>query len=80
MSDYCYICEETYTPYTYKFIYCLINTRNRNKNYFIEQPVFAFDYDFLKVELIRVQSDSDEYNTALENNFRLNNNSVLFKQ
>ena len=79
MSDYCYICEQEYSPYTYKFIYCIINTRHASKNYFIEQPIFAFDFEYLKVELIRVKSDSDEYNTAVDNEYRFNNNRVLFK-
>ena len=71
MSTYCSFCEESFEPTNYKYIYTLINTRNNNKNYFADTPTFAFDYDFLKVEVIRVSSDSDEYYTAVSNSQRI---------
>jgi hypothetical protein len=75
MSAYCLSCEETFNP-PYQFIYCLINTDTNKKNYFYERPEFAFDYSYLKVELIRVDSDSDEYFVAVRNSQRIQNSYI----
>jgi hypothetical protein len=71
MSVYCSVCDEIFNPNDYKFIYCIINTRNNRKNYFSDPPEFAFDYEYLKVELVRVSSDSDEYSVACNNSERI---------
>ena len=67
MSIVCDICATEFEPPHYKYIYCLINTRTKACNYFEEQPIFAFDYDFLKVELRKVEAFSEEHKVSIAN-------------
>jgi hypothetical protein len=80
MSSYCSIRETEFEPTEYKYIYTLINTRTNKKNYFSEQPIFAFNYDYLKIELNRVKEDSDEYCTSIANSYRLLHHPIIFKE
>jgi hypothetical protein len=74
--SYCSLCEESFEPIDYKYIYRLVNIRNNNANYFADTPEFAFDYDYLKVWVIRVNSNSEEYFTAVSNSQRIQNTNI----
>ena len=56
----------------YRYIYCLKNTENNRKTYFLneEDTHFAFAMPYLKVGLIRVVVDSLEYTIAVENSYK----------
>ena len=78
MSVYCSVCDEIFdSNNNYKIIYYIINNNNNKKNYFSDPPEFAFDYPYLKVELIRVKSDSDEYSVSVFNSLRIKNASII---
>ena len=55
-----------------KYIYCVINTNNQRKTYFLNEDdtYFTFDIIYLKVELVRVASESEEYKIAVENSLK----------
>jgi hypothetical protein len=76
MSSYCYICEEDYSPDSFKYIYRIVNTKTNSEQFFKDQPLFAFDYPNLKVELIRVGYNSDDYFRAVDNSLLLSNRLV----
>lgn len=63
----------------YSFIYCLMNTNNNRKTYFLneEDTHFAFAFPYLKVGFIRVAVDSTEYEIAIENSYKCRNNFLI---
>ena len=63
----------------YRFIYCLKNTDNDRKTYFLNEDDthFAFAFPYLKVGLIRVPVDSVEYSIAVENSYKSRNNFLI---
>jgi hypothetical protein len=56
----------------FRYIYCLKNTDNNRKTYFLteEDTHFAFAFPYLKVGLVRVVVDSPEYAIAVENSYK----------
>jgi hypothetical protein len=56
----------------FRYIYCLKNTNNNRKTYFLteEDTHFAFDKPYLKVGLVRVVVDRPEYAIAVENSYK----------
>jgi len=56
----------------FRYIYCLKNTDNNRKTYFLneEDTHFAFGMPYLKVGLVRVVVDSLEYTIAVDNSYK----------
>ncbi len=59
----------------YKYIYCITNTDNKRKTYFLnETDTTSFlSFDYLQVSLIRVVVDSPEYEIAVANTYNARN-------
>lgn len=55
-----------------RYIYCVINTNNKRKTYFLNETDvhFVFNIDYLKVELVKVSVNSEEYDIAVENTLK----------
>jgi hypothetical protein len=70
--------EENEFSNPFRYIYCVVNTDTQRKTYFEEKPLFAFDYNFYKIELVRVERNSDEFESGVANSLRIKRKPIIF--